>query len=174
MDNSAAALSPRATLASMWGSILVIGYAAVATAPLVRADLREHRLPNAWTLPGWVAASVGLLIDWAASGRFPVVALASGVIALALFGGFALVAGMGMGDVKLAVALAVGLGLLGGEHPLVALAVAFFAGGVAALVVLVRTRRRDAQLAFGPWLLVGFWVAIMAELSGAVQAGQLG
>jgi leader peptidase (prepilin peptidase)/N-methyltransferase len=91
-----------------------------------------------------------------------------------LFGAFAFVAGMGMGDVKLAVPLAVGLGLLGGHAPLIGLVVAFVAGGLAASVTLLRTRRRDAQLAFGPWLLVGFWVAAVGELSGAVHAGQLG
>ncbi len=174
MDKSAAASSLLATLGRVWGSILVIGYAAVATVPLVRVDLREHRLPNAWTLPGWVAASVGVLLQWGITAQFPVAAVLAGVLALVLFGAFALVAGMGMGDVKLAVPLAVGLGLLGGQTPLVGLVVAFVAGGLAAMVTLVRTRQRDAQLAFGPWLLVGFWVAAIGELSGGVHAGQLG
>ncbi|UQN15760.1 prepilin peptidase [Gulosibacter sp. ACHW.36C] len=174
MDNSAGASSLLGSLGRVWGSILVIGYAAVATVPLVRIDLREHRLPNVWTLPGWVAASVGVLLQWGITAQFPVAAVLAGVLALVLFGAFALVAGMGMGDVKLAVPLAVGLGLLGGHTPLIGLVVAFVAGGLAASVTLLRTRRRDAQLAFGPWLLVGFWSAAVGELSGGVHAGQLG
>lgn len=95
----------------MIGAWLLAAYFAVATIPLAYFDLREHRLPNAWTLPAWALAVVALAADWIGTGRFPVDgALAAGV-ALVLFGMFAVFAGLGMGDVKLAVPLAAGLGL---------------------------------------------------------------
>jgi leader peptidase (prepilin peptidase)/N-methyltransferase len=90
----------------------------------------------------------------------------AGAAALVLFGLFAVVAGLGLGDVKLAVPLAIGLGLVGPVNAALGLVIAFASGGLAALIVLVRTRRRDAQLAFGPWLLLGFWVAAVWWASG--------
>ncbi|MFD2758313.1 prepilin peptidase [Gulosibacter faecalis] len=150
----------------MWGSVVVIAYFAVATGPLVAADLREHRLPNVWTLPGWIAGLVGLVVDWATTGSFPTAGVVAGAAALVLFGLFAVVAGLGLGDVKLAVPLAIGLGLVGPVNAALGLVIAFASGGLAALIVLVRTRRRDAQLAFGPWLLLGFWVAAVWWASG--------
>lgn len=145
-----------------WPFLLVAVYAAIATVPLVRTDIREHRLPNRWTYPGWGVAAVALVVDGLLSGSMPWRGLGTGIAAAALFLILALVAGMGLGDAKLAVPLAVGLGLRSPGHAMLGLVVALALGGVAAIVVLVVRRRARAQIPFGPWLLGGFWAAALA------------
>jgi len=77
-------------------------YLAAVTVPLVVADVRERRLPNALVLPGYGFLVVGVVWDGLARGSPPwgPLALAAGV--LALVGALALGGGIGMGDAKLA------------------------------------------------------------------------
>ncbi|MFM9034850.1 MAG: prepilin peptidase [Mycobacterium sp.] len=86
------------------------GAVVVWAAALSIADLRRHRLPNALTVPGAVA----ILVGWAMCGRGPAAVLG----ALALGGLYLAVhladpAGLGGGDVKLAVGLGALTGALG-------------------------------------------------------------
>jgi leader peptidase (prepilin peptidase)/N-methyltransferase len=64
---------------------------------------------------------------------------------------------MGMGDVKLggALGLASWLPFVGVVSPVIA----FLAGGVVSVILLVR-RGRGGRIAFGPFLLAGFWLAV--------------
>ncbi len=79
-----------------------------------------------------------------------------------------------MGDVKLAA-------LIGLASPTIAIALAaplaaFLLGGVAASIVMLRgllagrgREARRAHLAFGPYLLVGYWVAlVLVVASGSI------
>lgn len=79
-----------------------------------------------------------------------------------------------MGDVKLAGLLGGAAGLIGVPAAFLSPVLAFIAGGVASLVVLIVTffKRtdlpleqawavtRDTRIPFGPFMLLGFWVAI--------------
>lgn len=140
-------------------------YLAAVTPQLVWIDLREHRLPNRIVAPGLVVGLVAAALSWPVVSEPPFVPL---VAALATSGFLALLAvagGIGMGDVKLAA-------LIGLASPTIAVALAaplaaFLLGGVAASIVLVRGLRagrgreaRRAHLAFGPYLLLGYFVAL--------------
>jgi len=137
---------------------LIPALALAAAAPaLTRTDVAEHRLPNRLVAPALAAGIVGVGLGWLVSGwnAIPVIAAAAyaGVLlVLALFGG------MGMGDVK----LAAGLGLAS-PSALIALGsplLAFLLGGGAAVVVLVRSGPK-ARIAFGPFLLAGYFGALI-------------
>ncbi|BDZ45117.1 hypothetical protein GCM10025866_10260 [Naasia aerilata] len=70
---------------------------------------------------------------------------------------------MGMGDVKLAGVLGLFLGFLGPAPLLVGIFAAFLLGGIAGIVVLVARRgTRRTALPFGPWMLAGAWIGILA------------
>jgi leader peptidase (prepilin peptidase)/N-methyltransferase len=135
-------------------------YLAAVSPWLVTYDLREHRLPNALVLPGIVVGLVSVGIEWIASGRPPIVALAAGAGYAAFLLVMHAIGGMGMGDVKLGAALG-----LASWTPLLAVLspmVAFLTGGIAS-VALLTAGRRGQRIAFGPFLLGGFWVAVAIE-----------
>lgn len=133
--------------------------ACAACAPtLTRIDVRDRRLPNALTVPLMVVGAAAgvvsaILGDWLG----PVVALGVGGLMLVL----ALTGGMGMGDVKLAVALALAVSPFAWWLPAAGLMASFVLGGIAGVVALVAGHR---TLPFGPWLLAGFGVALAVTL----------
>ncbi|PPI27546.1 prepilin peptidase [Rathayibacter sp. AY1B5] len=119
---------------------------ALASVPLVLADVRGHRLPNAITLP---LLAVGTALA-------PTVGTLLAVLATVLcLGLLHAVGGLGLGDVKLQAALAPPLAALGPEQVAAAPAVGFAMAGVWVLVLRVRGR-----VAFGPFLLAGFWLVL--------------
>ena len=144
-------------------TVIPVLYVAAVTPGLVRVDLREHRLPNRMVVPGLVVGLVAAILQWS---LVPVIA---GIA----FGGFLWVlgvrGGIGMGDVKLAA-------LLGLASPTIGIAaatplVAFLLGGVAASIVLIR-RGRGSRIAFGLFLLAGYWIAVVSTLLGSgITAG---
>lgn len=153
----AAALAVLAVLATGFRPLLIgLLWLAIVTPRLVDVDLAQHRLPDAVVLPGYPVVLAALALD----GRDPLPALleggAYGLVLLLLH----VAGGMGLGDVKLAPLLgALASGLVPGGA-LLALVIAFLAGGIAATVVLVR-RGRGGRLAFGPPMLLGAWTAIL-------------
>lgn len=144
---------------------LLLVYLAAITAELCIIDLREYRLPNRFVLPGYGIALVAACGQWWVTGEPPVLAAVSG----AAYGGFLLLlcasGGMGMGDVKLAGVLGIGAGLMGAPSAIASPVLAFLAGGVVAVAQLLRGVP-GARIAFGPYLLAGFWVALLLS-SGA-------
>ncbi|WP_309711203.1 prepilin peptidase [Pseudolysinimonas sp.] len=133
-------------------------YVAAVAPELSRIDLAEHRLPNRLVVPGLVVGLLAAAGSWVTTGNPPVVPL----VASAAYGGalllLALGGGMGMGDVKLAT-------VLGLASPTVTVALtspllAFLLGGVVALVVLI-VRGRGARIPFGPFLLAGYFGALV-------------
>lgn len=162
---------------TLW-QIIPLAYLAVVTIPLVRIDWKTHKLPNVWVMPGYVALVIAWIGVWMSTGEYPMIPAISAAgyftfMLLLSYGG-----GMGMGDVKLA-------GLLGGAAGLMSVPVAilspvmgFVAGGVASVLVLIVTflRRRelplkqawavtkDTKIPFGPFMLLGFWVAMLLPL----------
>jgi leader peptidase (prepilin peptidase)/N-methyltransferase len=147
-------------VALAWLSITALGltaatipaiYIAAVAPELTRVDLREHRLPNRMVLPGLVAGVIAAALGWS------LVPLVAALAYAGLLGILAIAGGIGMGDVKLAA-------LLGLASPTLAVAVAaplaaFVLGGVAASIVLARGGRKS-RIAFGPYLLAGYVVAL--------------
>jgi len=153
-----AALAVVATLAFGANPALVAALAVAAVAPpLFRGDLAEHRLPNRLVIPALLAGVVGLGVNWLASGVPPLVPVLAGAIYAGVLFAFALFGGMGMGDVKLAAAL--GLASPSATIAVLSPVLAFLIGGIAAAVVLIRRGRR-ARIAFGPFLLAGYFGAL--------------
>ncbi|MCK9923272.1 A24 family peptidase [Frankia sp. AgPm24] len=134
---------------------------------LAAIDLREHRLPDPLVLPSYPV--VGLLLGLAAllddaPGRLLRAAVA-GLVCFAVFlvlyrlaGG-----GLGRGDVKLVGLLGMALGWLGWRSVLVGMFAGIVLAGVVALGLLAarRVHRRD-RLAYGPFLLAGTLLAVLA------------
>ena len=145
-------------------TIPALAVAAVAPA-LVRIDVAQHRLPNLLVVPAIAAGVVGLLLSWAASGRPPLIAFLAAVIYAGVLFVLALFGGMGMGDVKLAAAL-------GLASPTLTIALgspllAFLLGGIGATVVLIRSGR-GGHIAFGPYLLAGYFAALLSAFARLV------
>jgi leader peptidase (prepilin peptidase)/N-methyltransferase len=136
-------------------------YLAATTPELARVDLRERRLPDRMTLPGIAIGIAGVAIEGIVAGAVPWVPILAAAILVVLFLALAIAGGMGMGDVKL-------VAIIGLASPTLAIAVlapfaAFLLGGVASVVVLVR-RGRGARIPFGPFLLAGYVVALVASI----------
>jgi leader peptidase (prepilin peptidase)/N-methyltransferase len=136
------------------------------TAMLIITDFDHFRIPNRILYPGGALCVVALTA--AALVEDQSRSLLTAAIGAAIYSGLLFVVfliargeGFGFGDVKLAVLL----GFFAGFHTLGALAYALFLtsliGGIPALVLLVRGRRRDTAIPYGPPLIFGTWVTII-------------
>jgi leader peptidase (prepilin peptidase)/N-methyltransferase len=143
-------LGGRAFLAAFFVTILVV---------LSVIDLEERRLPNRIVLPALalvmaanVALSPGRTLEWTAA--------AAGAAAFFFVPLLVYPAGMGMGDVKLALLL----GAMLGKAVLTALFVATLAAAAVAIVLLVvhGPSARKRAIPFGPFLALGAVVALFA------------
>jgi leader peptidase (prepilin peptidase)/N-methyltransferase len=139
-------------------SALAVVYLAGATPWLVWFDVTAHRLPNALVVPGIGVGLISCAGEWVVSGRVPIVPLAVGLGYAGFLLVMHLVGGMGMGGVKLAGAL----GLASWDLSVAVLSpvAAFLAGGLVSVVLLI-AGRRGKRIAFGPYLLGGFWAAML-------------
>ncbi|MBC3981090.1 prepilin peptidase [Streptomyces sp. AC536] len=140
---------------------------------LAGVDLAVHRLPDVLTLP--MAFGSAALLGGAA-----LLPGAAGSWSRAVFGGLALgaayfvlflinPAGMGFGDVKLAVTLGVALGWYGWDVLFLGAFTGLLLGafyGVA--LVLTRRASRKAALAFGPFMIIGAGAGVLV---GGLAAG---
>jgi leader peptidase (prepilin peptidase)/N-methyltransferase len=141
-----------------WMLALDLPLAALRIA-IAAIDLDHRIIPNALVYPAAVFAPIALaLID---PGLLPE-HLIAGAAAFAFFLLVALAypAGMGMGDVKLAGVMGLYLGL----SVVPALLVAFTAGSVVGIALLVRhgSKARKQALPFGPFLALGGIVGLVA------------
>ena len=131
-----------------WGGVAALAAAGIALLLAALVDVVEHRLPNllttAGTVLGLTAASVtGHLVS----------ALVAGVATGSLMFAVHLSRGVGLGDVKMSIAL--GVSALTPIDALVALAVASSLAGCAGL--LLRRRR----LPLGPFLWSGWLLGLV-------------
>jgi len=151
-------------------------YLAAISVVLAIIDLDVRRLPNAIVLPAYVVAAVLFTAAAALSGRWDslfIAALGSVIAGVAFLVPAIIRPGaMGMGDVKLAGVLGAFLGWLGWNAWATGFMVAFLAGGVFGLVLIALKRGGKTAIPFGPWLLGGAWVGILA--GDAIVAGYLG
>jgi leader peptidase (prepilin peptidase) / N-methyltransferase len=130
-------------------------------------DARTRKIPNRLTYPItpalavlFVAAGVLSGDPWAGAR-----AVLGGVAAFVALLVIALISprGMGMGDVKLAGLIGIGLGYLSWPHVLIGIFGGFLAGGVIAMILIVtRLRSRKDLVPFGPYLAAGGLAAVLA------------
>lgn len=157
------------TTAVLWSAGLV--WFAVCAAVLVRVDLREHRLPNRWTLRLALGGLVLVAGGAAAAGRADLVV--SSVLgglgyAAALLGLHVLSrGGLGMGDVKLAGGLGLYTGVLGPSAVVAAGLGAILLGGlVAGVLVVARRATGSTALPFGPPMILAAAAVLVAVPAG--------
>lgn len=143
-------------------------YFAAVSVPLAVIDLRTLRLPNVLTLSAYPIVAGLLLLPalladgWDAYAR----ALLAGAGVLALFVVLHLVnpSGMGLGDVKLAGPMGALLGWLSWQAAMVGVVIGFALVALVGIVmILARRADRKSSLPFGPFMLAGAWVAILAS-----------
>lgn len=129
-------------------------------------DARTQRIPNRLTYP-LVPGLLALLVLAAFANAEPSWALRSllgGLVSFGVLLGLALLSpqGIGMGDVKLAAFVGIGLGYLGWGHVVLGMFAAFALGGLVAMGLLVtRLRGRRDLIPFGPYLAVAGLLALL-------------
>jgi leader peptidase (prepilin peptidase) / N-methyltransferase len=141
-------------------------YLAAISIVLALIDVDHHRLPNAIVLPSYPVTAV-LLIVPALTAHDP------GRIVRALICGLSLYAfyfilmvisprGMGFGDVKLAGILGGYLGWFSWGSAVVGGFLGFGVGGVAGLLLMLARRAgMKTLIPFGPYMLIGAWLALV-------------
>ncbi|MEV6551671.1 A24 family peptidase [Streptomyces sp. NPDC051597] len=155
----AATTGPRPELA-VW--LLLLPPAAL----LAAVDARVNRLPDVLTLP--LAAAAALLLGAAALAPHPAGSWRHALLGgLALGGGYFVLfllhpAGLGFGDVKLAVGLGVVLGWYGWGILLTGAFAGFAAGGAYGLgLILARRADRGTAIPFGPFMIGGTYLGLL-------------
>ena len=142
-------------------------YLAAVGLALALIDLDCKRLPDALTLPSYPVAAVllgGAALLGSDSGDYAT-ALLGGLAMFALYFAlaFAYPAGMGFGDVKLAGVLGMYLGWLGWGAWAVGTFLGFTLGGVFGIgLILVKKGGRKTAVPFGPFMLLGVLIAVLA------------
>lgn len=129
---------------------------ALVLVQLVRIDLREHRLPDRYTLP---LIAIGLITNALAQRALPTEAIWGSIMGYAVFWLIGAVyfrqrgqEGLGLGDAKLLSAAGAWVGIL--ALPWVVLLSALGGLGFA----LLSGHARGQRLAFGPWLAGGLFL----------------
>lgn len=145
-------------------------YLVAISVALALIDLDTKRLPDVIVLPSYgVALALLALASWNPGGTSDwsslVRALIGGAVMFVVY--FAMVVvyppGMGFGDVKLAGVLGLYLGWFGWGALFVGWFAAFLLGGVFAIGLMIAGRAgRKSGIPFGPWLLLGAGVGIVA------------
>jgi leader peptidase (prepilin peptidase)/N-methyltransferase len=142
-------------------------YLAAISIALALIDIDTHTLPNSIVLPAYLVSAALLAAASLASGDWGDL-LRAGIGGAALFAFYLVLVliyprGMGLGDVKLAGVLGAHLGYLGWDALAVGAFAAFVLGGLFAIALII-TRRvtRSGGIPFGPWMLAGAWVGIIA------------
>jgi leader peptidase (prepilin peptidase) / N-methyltransferase len=141
-------------------ALVALLWLAVVTPRLVAVDIAEHRLPDRLVLPGWPVALAAALLEGVAGGTPALVAAAAGVGYGALLLLLHLAGGMGLGDVKLAPVLGLTAAAASPAAAVASPVLAFLAGGVLAVGVLLRDGA-GASIPFGPAMLLGAWAAVL-------------
>lgn len=159
-----AAIGWRIGLAWSLPGFLLFGWVLLVVAVI---DVHTRRIPNRLTYP--LTPALALLLGGAAvlegTPGVAVRALLAAAAAFTLLFVLALInpRGMGMGDVKLAAFIGIGLGYLGWGYVALGLFLSFFGGGVGAgLLLVLGLRGRKDHIPFGPWLSLGAVAALLA------------
>ena len=133
------------------------------TVTLTLTDIDSQLIPNRILLPGTVVGVLMLLAGSLVEDGPLLRPLLGGAAYFALLFVLALIArgGFGYGDVKLGFLLGVFTAFPTWEVLIVAVLAAFLLGGLISLVLIVsRLRSRKDAIPFGPYLIVGSYVAL--------------
>ncbi|WGW13807.1 A24 family peptidase [Saxibacter everestensis] len=169
-----AAIDPQPMLTlRMAAQMTAVAVLAGATPALAYFDVRLHRLPDRIVLPmtGLVLLLAGVGALTGAGFALPAPELLRPFLAAILLAGlFAVIyliprSGLGLGDVKLMLPI----GIITGFSSWLTVIGAVYAGvlfaGLAAAALLVTKRRRGTDpIAYGPFLLLGAWTAVIGSL----------
>lgn len=132
-------------------------------------DARTKTLPNRIVLPLFPVLAALLALAAALEGRWDRY-LQAWLAAIALFMGYLVLhliypAGLGFGDVKLAPSLGLVLGYFSWQSVLFGTTLGFTLAAVVSLVLLLsRKKDRKGDIPFGPYMLAGAWLIILANL----------
>lgn len=166
-----------------WAAAVVIGggfgwFTAPADAELVPAlaafgavtlalaliDLDYQLIPNRVLFPGLAVAGAllvtGALAAGLGSGLWRGAIGAIGYFLVLLIVGLLARGGFGMGDVKLALLLGLFLAFTSWDALGVGAILAIVLGGIASVLLLVAQRSRKSKFAYGPFLVLGAWIAL--------------
>ena len=154
---------------TLWALPALLYLAGVMVA-LTLIDLDVHRLPDVIVLPSYpVGAALLLLADLAPDGTLDTGSAVRALVgAAALFAFYFLLAfayppGMAFGDVKLAGVLGLYLGWFGWGSLVVGAFGAFVLGGVFSIgLMLARRAGRKSRIPFGPWMIAGAVLGVVA------------
>ena len=153
-------------LAQPWPALLTLAWALYVPVGVALAfiDLRHKRLPNLLTLRSAAALVVLLGVAGLVDGLTPWTrALQAGAALFVLYLLMNILArgAMGMGDVKLALAVGLLAGYLGWFEVIAATGLAFVLGGIASAYMLIARRAdRRATIPFGPFMLLGLLLVV--------------
>jgi leader peptidase (prepilin peptidase)/N-methyltransferase len=154
--------------------ILPLLILAILTMPLVLTDIKVQRLPNALTYSGILAGIASAIIISIAQGSTRPFIYS---LLLTFISGLAFLmlnllsrGGMGMGDVKLAAMLGTLLSPFGWSTLGTGFIFAFFLGATIGLLLLASKKAtRKTLIPFGPYMLLGAWLAIGIGEQGCQQ-----
>ncbi|MET9232482.1 A24 family peptidase [Lentzea sp. NPDC003310] len=152
------------------GSVEVLAFACLGAVGVALSfiDTAVHRLPDVLTLPAYPLVLVLLTVAALTGGTF-------GALGRAVLGGLVLAfvyrvleflnpAGMGYGDVKLSGVIGMALAWLGWPVLLFGAALSFVLSAVVSLVLLLlRKVTLKSALPFGPFMLLGAFLAVLAH-----------
>jgi leader peptidase (prepilin peptidase) / N-methyltransferase len=151
---------------SPW-ELAALAWLALLGIPLAVIDVRSRRLPDLLTLPAF--AGVILLLGAGAAADHQLGHFGRAIGGAAALAGFYLAlmvirpGGMGLGDVKLAASVGAVLTWVSWQALLAGTFVAFVSFAACGLVLIaIRRATRKSELPFGPFLLMGALVAILA------------
>lgn len=148
-----------------WLLVPTYVFLGVLSVVLIVIDIRERRLPNAWTLSAYPVFLALLLIPTVITDQWDALlrAVLGAILTVLVLWVLASVRtqGLGMGDVKLAGALAMPLAWHSWTLLLLGIAGAFVLSAVFSVVLLSLGRARASTLIpFGPFLLAATWLVI--------------
>lgn len=171
-DPRRAPLVALATAALFAGTPAVVGvdwtlpaylWFVAVTVTLFLTDIDTQLIPNRILYPGTVIGLMLLVLGGIVEHGPILRAVTGGALYFLLLLLIALIArgGFGFGDVKLAFLLGFFAAYQSWDTLIVAIFAAFLLGGVVSLIlVLTRIRDRKDAIAFGPYLIIGAYVAI--------------
>jgi leader peptidase (prepilin peptidase)/N-methyltransferase len=163
-----------AVVAVDWSLPAYLWFVAV-TVTLTLTDLDTKLIPNRILYPGTVVGTVLLVGGGLIEGGPVVRAMGGGALYFVLLFVLALIArgGFGFGDVKLAFLLGLFTTYQSWDTLIVAIFAAFLLGGLVSLLLVVfRIRSRKDAIPFGPYLVIGAYLAI--AWAGTVSTWYLG
>jgi leader peptidase (prepilin peptidase)/N-methyltransferase len=146
-------------------------YLAAVGALLGFVDVEVKRLPDRFTLPSYglaaalLAAAAPFTDDGLRRFEHALIGMAA-LFALYFLQAFLVPSGIGMGDVKLSGVLGLCLGWFGLDAWVLGLLATYLLGGLVAVGIMIVRRTRKGEFPFGPYMLAGALISVLAFAAG--------